>query len=260
MPDSDSYVNFDFSGNHDVATPAQTLNSFNDGSITTISSASTSSKSNNNNSSSNNNSSNITTESSGFNKSSLSISPVAKRQINSATVSRIRPQSSYSARVLVFDDSDQENGGGNQAQNSSSNNNNNNSSSVAGSGGATGGGAAVAGGSKQYSSSGDGTKSSIGLDVLTSSPKNDSSSMMSTSNSLLRNLTKSSSGNLTGSSKSLPGKDYSAILRKISYQHNYSMRSVSNGECLFKIAMHFHFKFHYCSFYSHRYFKSYTYA
>lgn len=140
--------------------------------------------------------------SSKLNKSnSASNSPVAKRHINSGSITRIRPQSSYSARVLIFDDSDQEFGG------SGSNNSN-----ASGSGNNTQDGT---------------TKSSIGLEMLGSSPKNDSS--ISSSQSLLRNLnlTKSSSGGLSGSSISLPARGYGALLRKISYQqHTYSMRSI----------------------------------
>ncbi|KNC22149.1 hypothetical protein FF38_00668, partial [Lucilia cuprina] len=139
-----------------------------------------------------------------LNKStSASNSPVAKRHINSGSITRIRPQSSYSARVLIFDDSDQELGG------SGSNNSN-----ASGSGNNTHDGT---------------TKSSTGLEMLASSPKNDSS--ISSSQSLLRNLnlTKSSSGGLSGSSISLPARGYGALLRKISYQqHTYSMRSSSN--------------------------------
>lgn len=141
-----------------------------------------------------------------LNKSnSASNSPVPKRHINSGSITRIRPQSSYSARVLIFDDSDQELGG------SGSNNSNN-----SGSGNNTHDGT---------------TKSSTGLEMLASSPKNDSS--ISSSQSLLRNLnlTKSSSGGLSGSSISLPARGYGALLRKISYQqHAYSMRSSSNGK------------------------------
>lgn len=137
--------------------------------------------------------------------SSTSNSPVAKRHINSGSITRIRPQSSYSARVLIFDDSDQELGG------SGSNNSN-----------ASGGS-----GNNTHDAT---TKSSIGLEMLASSPKNDSS--ISSSQSLLRNLnlTKSSSGGLSGSSISLPARGYGALLRKISYQqHSYSLRSSSNG-------------------------------
>ena len=141
-----------------------------------------------------------------FNKSnSASNSPVAKRHINSGSVTRIRPQSTYSARVLIFDDSDQE-VGGSGSNNSNASGSGNNTHDVI-------------------------TKSSTGLEMLASSPKNDSS--ISSSQSLLRNLnlTKSSSGGLSGSSISLPARGYGALLRKISYQqHTYSLRSSSNGE------------------------------
>lgn len=143
----------------------------------------------------------------GFNKSnSTSNSPVAKRHINSGSITRTRPQSSYSARVLIFEDSDQELGGG-------SNNSGNSVQSI---------------GNNTHDGT---TKSSTGLDMFGSSPKNDSS--ISSSQSLLRNLnlTKSSSGGLSGSSISLPARGYGALLRKISYQqHTYSLRSASNGE------------------------------
>lgn len=144
----------------------------------------------------------------GFNKSnSTSNSPVAKRHINSGSITRTRPQSSYSARVLIFEDSDQELGGG------GSNNSGNSVQSI---------------GNNTHDGT---TKSSTGLDMFGSSPKNDSS--ISSSQSLLRNLnlTKSSSGGLSGSSISLPARGYGALLRKISYQqHTYSLRSASNGE------------------------------
>ncbi|XP_075161364.1 microtubule-associated serine/threonine (MAST) protein kinase dop isoform X2 [Haematobia irritans] len=140
----------------------------------------------------------------GFNKSnSNSNSPVAKRHINSGSIARTRPQSSYSARVLIFEDSDQELGGSNNSGHSVQSVGNNTHDGT--------------------------TKSSTGLEIFGSSPKNDSS--ISSSQSLLRNLnlTKSSSGGLSGSSISLPARGYGALLRKISYQqHAYSMRSASN--------------------------------
>ncbi|XP_053953265.1 microtubule-associated serine/threonine-protein kinase 1 [Anastrepha ludens] len=138
-------------------------------------------------------------------------SPVAKRHLSTASMARMRPQSSYSARALVFDDSDQE---------------------LSASGGS--------GGSLRINSKPEmdisAIKSSTGLEVLTTSPKvtsgdkNNSTASLTTSHSLLRNsnLTKSSSGGLSGSSVSLPGRSYNALLRKISYQHGYSMRSSSN--------------------------------
>ncbi|XP_059217200.1 microtubule-associated serine/threonine-protein kinase 4 isoform X2 [Stomoxys calcitrans] len=141
-----------------------------------------------------------------FGKSnSTSNSPVAKRHISSGSITRTRPQSSYSARVLIFEDSDQEGGSNN-----------------------SGGGHSTA--QSIVNNTHDGTtKSSTGLEMYGSSPKNDSS--ISSSQSLLRNLnlTKSSSGGLSGSSISLPARGYGALLRKISYQqHTYSMRSASN--------------------------------
>lgn len=140
--------------------------------------------------------------------SSATNSPVAKRHISSGSITRSRPQSSYSARVLIFDDSDQEMGG------SGSNTSN------------------LSGGSVNITNDAT-TKSSTALEMLASSPKNDSS--ISSTQSLLRNLnlTKSSSGGLSGSSVSLPARGYGALLRKISYQqHAYSMRSSSNGKCI----------------------------
>lgn len=154
------------------------------------------------------NTSSLSPHHSGSNKltksNSASNSPVAKRHINSGSITRIRPQSSYSARVLIFDDSDQELGG------SGSNNSN-----------------ASGSGNNTHDAT---RKSSTGFEMFASSPKNDSS--ISSSQSLLRNLnlTKSSSGGLSGSSISLPARGYGALLRKISYQqHSYSLRSSSNG-------------------------------
>lgn len=130
-------------------------------------------------------------------------SPVAKRQMSSANVSRIRPQSSYSARVLIFDDSDQE--------------------AVAAAASASASAAAL---SATTSASGS------GVELLPASPAklgNDNSN----GSSLIRNLnlTKSSSGGLSGSSSSLHSRGYTALLRKISYQqHTNSMRAVSSGK------------------------------
>ncbi|XP_017463514.1 PREDICTED: putative lysozyme-like protein, partial [Rhagoletis zephyria] len=154
-----------------------------------------------------------------FNKSSSTNnstgSPVAKRHLSATAHARMRPQSSYSARALVFDDSDQELG--------------------ASGGSGSGGGGSPRINSKQEASV-NAAKSSTGLEILTASPKaaggdnSASNSSLTTSVSLLRNsnLTKSSSGGLSGSSVSLPGRSYNALLRKISYQHGYSMRSSSN--------------------------------
>ncbi|XP_036213998.2 microtubule-associated serine/threonine-protein kinase 1 isoform X2 [Bactrocera oleae] len=146
-------------------------------------------------------------------------SPVAKRHLSAASMARMRPLSSYSARALVFDDSDQE----------------------LGASGGSGSGSGSAGGSprvscKQPEMSIGATKSSTGLDMLSTSSKvsggehNISTTSLTTSHSLLRNsnLTKSSSGGLSGSSVSLTGRSYNALLRKISYQHGYSIRSSSN--------------------------------
>lgn len=126
-------------------------------------------------------------------------SPVAKRQMSSANVSRIRPQSSYSARVLIFDDSDQE--------------------------------AAAAAASASAAALSATTSAGSGVELLPASPAkmgNDNSN----GSSLIRNLnlTKSSSGGLSGSSSSLHSRGYTALLRKISYQqHTNSMRAVSSG-------------------------------
>lgn len=164
-----------------------------------------------------------TSNSNSFTKSPSSSSPIAKRHLNSSSISSVRPQSSYSARVLIFEDSDQEVA----------------LATAAGTG--TGGTNTVGTSSlKQLCTStsstveGGTTKSSTGLDILASSPKNDTS--MSSNHSLMRNLnlTKSSSGGLSGSSISLPGRNYTAFLRKISYQHNYSMRSSSNGNFYYR--------------------------
>ncbi|XP_011177378.2 microtubule-associated serine/threonine-protein kinase 1 [Zeugodacus cucurbitae] len=152
-----------------------------------------------------------------FNKTSSTGSPVAKRHLSAASMARMRPQSSYSARALVFDDSDQELG-----------------ASGGSASGSAGGSPRVS--SKQQELSVGATKSSTGLDMLSTSSKvsggehNISTTSLTTSHSLLRNtnLTKSSSGGLSGSSVSLPGRSYNALLRKISYQHGYSMRSSSN--------------------------------
>lgn len=127
-------------------------------------------------------------------------SPVAKRQMSSANVSRIRPQSSYSARVLIFDDSDQE--------------------------------AAAAAASASAAVLSATTSIGSGVELLPASPAkfgNDNSN----GSSLIRNLnlTKSSSGGLSGSSSSLHSRGYTALLRKISYQqHTNSMRAVSSGK------------------------------
>ncbi|XP_055858037.1 microtubule-associated serine/threonine-protein kinase 3 isoform X2 [Episyrphus balteatus] len=153
-----------------------------------------------------------------LNSTSSSNSPVHTRHFNSP-LARIRPQSSYSgysARVLVFDDSDQEKPSSSPVtitQNVSS------TSGLAGLSASSsspsckkGGGGAS--GPKLY------IGSSIDGEVLPSNSKDFTSS--------LRNLTKSSSSGLSESSISLPGRDYSALLRKISYQHQYSLRSSSN--------------------------------
>lgn len=71
-----------------------------------------------------------------------------------------------------------------------------------------------------------------GVELLPASPAkfgNDNSN----GSSLIRNLnlTKSSSGGLSGSSSSLHSRGYTALLRKISYQqHTNSMRAVSSGK------------------------------
>ncbi|EDW26187.1 GL24899 [Drosophila persimilis] len=44
----------------------------------------------------------LSVDSSGSTASTMSGSPVAKRQLSTANLSRIRPQSSYSARVLIL--------------------------------------------------------------------------------------------------------------------------------------------------------------
>lgn len=136
---------------------------------------------------------------------SASNSPVAARHINTGSLTRLRPQSSYSARVLIFDDSDQDLD-------------------------STKSGGSVCSGGVNTITNDNTTKSSSGLDILACSPKHDSS--VSSSQSILRNLniTKSSSGGLTASSISLPARGYGALLRKISYhQHSYSLRAASNG-------------------------------
>lgn len=131
-------------------------------------------------------------------------SPVAKRQMSSANVSRIRPQSSYSARVLIFDDSDQE-------------------------------AVAAAASASAAALSATTSASGSGVELLPASPAklgNDNSN----GSSLIRNLnlTKSSSGGLSGSSSSLHSRGYTALLRKISYQqHTNSMRAVSSGKYIF---------------------------
>lgn len=172
----------------------------------------------------------VVSAASSFSKSSTTNnsagSSAAKRHLSAASVTRARPQSSYSARALVFDDSDQE----------------------LGASGGSGSGSGSAGGSPRVSSnqpelSVGATKSSVGLDMLSTSSKmsggehNISTTSLTTSHSLLRNsnLTKSSSGGLSGSSASLTGRSYNALLRKISYQHGYSMRSSSNGEYRYKL-------------------------
>lgn len=133
----------------------------------------------------------------------MSGSPVAKRHLSTANISRIRPQSSYSARVLIFDDSDQE---------------------------AAAAAAALAAASSCNSS----VKSCSGLELLPTSPAklsigNDSANGSSMMRNL--NLTKSSSGGLSGSSSSLHSRGYTALLRKISYQqHTNSLRGVSSGK------------------------------
>ncbi|XP_022226103.2 microtubule-associated serine/threonine-protein kinase 1 [Drosophila obscura] len=144
----------------------------------------------------------MSVESSGSTASTMSGSPVAKRQLSTANLSRIRPQSSYSARVLIFDDSDQE---------------------------AAAAAAALAAASSSCNSS---VKSCSGLEMLPTSPAKLSIGNDSTnSSSIMRNLnlTKSSSGGLSGSSSSLHSRGYTALLRKISYQqHTNSLRTVSS--------------------------------
>lgn len=132
-------------------------------------------------------------------------SPISKRQANSNSITRIRPQSSYSARVLIFEDSDHDF-------------------------------------SHEFNNSCPATsllpeiglKSTSGLDFAVLSPKKDSTNF--SSQSLMRNfnLTKSSSGGLSGilsgSSVSLAPRGYGAFLRKLSYnQYSYSLRSASSG-------------------------------
>lgn len=136
-----------------------------------------------------------------INSSSSGASPVTKRQLNSANLSRIRPQSSYSARVLIFDDSDQE-------------------------------AAAVAAAALTAATS---VCSSIasGVELLPASPAKLSVDNSNNGSSLMRNpnLTKSSSGGLSGSSSSLHSRGYTALLRKISYQqHTNSMRAATSGK------------------------------
>lgn len=136
----------------------------------------------------------------------MSGSPVPKRHLSTANLSRIRPQSSYSARVLIFDDSDQE---------------------------AAAAAAALAAASSSCNSS---VKSCSGLELLPTSPAKLSIGNDSTNgSSMMRNLnlTKSSSGGLSGSSSSLHSRGYTALLRKISYQqHTNSLRAVSGGKRL----------------------------
>lgn len=142
--------------------------------------------------------------------SSSSNSPISKRNINSNSITRIRPQSSYSARVLIFEDSDHELNHENLAvlkKNSSP------ATSLP---------------------SDIGMKSSGGLELASSAPKNDSSLLSSQSSMRNLNLTKSSSGGLSGvlsgSSVSLAPRGYGAFLRKLSYnQYSYSLRSASSG-------------------------------
>ncbi|XP_034659666.1 microtubule-associated serine/threonine-protein kinase 3 isoform X1 [Drosophila subobscura] len=133
--------------------------------------------------------------------STMSGSPVAKRQLSTANLPRIRPQSSYSARVLIFDDSDQE--------------------------AATAAAALEAASASCHSS----VKCS-GMEMLrTSSGKLSIGNDSPNSSSIMRNLnlTKSSSGGLSGSSSSLHSRGYTALLRKISYeQHSNSLRAVSS--------------------------------
>ncbi|XP_032290509.1 microtubule-associated serine/threonine-protein kinase 3 isoform X2 [Drosophila virilis] len=143
------------------------------------------------------------------NSSCSDASPVAKRQLSSANLSRIRPQSSYSARVLIFEDSDHE---------------------------AAAAAAAAAASAQSAASSfnASGADASSGVELLPVSPAklgvNDNSNSNNGS-SLIRNLnlTKSSSGGLSGSSSSLHSRGYTALLRKISYQqHTNSLRAVSS--------------------------------
>ncbi|XP_004522249.1 microtubule-associated serine/threonine-protein kinase 1 [Ceratitis capitata] len=165
-----------------------------------------------------------------FNKSASTAnnstgSPVAKRHLSASSMTRMRPQSSYSARALVFDDSDQELG----------------ASGGSGSGNSASSSPRVSINKQQQQETGVGVgvsvvKSSTAMEMLSTSPKlsgiehNTSTPSLTTSASLLRNsnLTKSSSGGLSGSTVSLTGRSYNALLRKISYQHGYSLRSSSN--------------------------------
>ncbi|XP_034480757.1 microtubule-associated serine/threonine-protein kinase 1 [Drosophila innubila] len=133
-----------------------------------------------------------------INSSSSGASPVAKRQLNSGNLSRIRPQSSYSARVLIFDDSDQE---------------------------AAAAAAALTAATSVCSSN------ASGVELLPASPAKLGIDNSNNGSSLMRNLnlTKSSSGGLSGSSSSLHSRGYTALLRKISYQqHTNSMRAVGS--------------------------------
>ncbi|XP_067645232.1 microtubule-associated serine/threonine-protein kinase 3 [Eurosta solidaginis] len=142
-------------------------------------------------------------------------SPVAKRHLSAASMARMRPQSSYSARALVFDDSDHDLS----------------ASGGSGSGGGSGGCSPRISNKQDMNVSA--PKLSTRLEVLSASPKvssgdnNVSANSLTTSHPLLHssNLTKSSSGGLSGSSVSLTGRSYNALLRKISYQHGYSLRS-----------------------------------
>lgn len=154
------------------------------------------------------------------NSSCSDASPVAKRQLSSANLSRIRPQSSYSARVLIFEDSDHE------------------AAAAAAAAAASADADALRTAQSAASSfNASGADASSGVELLPVSPAklgvNDNSNSNNGS-SLIRNLnlTKSSSGGLSGSSSSLHSRGYTALLRKISYQqHTNSLRAVSSGKC-----------------------------
>lgn len=159
------------------------------------------------------------------NTSSFFNSPSTTNTLNSMSSSnspvhkptRIRPQSSYSARVLLYDDSDVE-----KSSSSSSPPTQNvvtASSSTGPSCKKNNNITSFASGSKLNIGPGGGG----GVEGETILPSN-----FRDLTSSLKNLLKTSSSGLSESSISLPGRDYSAILRKISYQHQYSSRSSSN--------------------------------
>ncbi|XP_030375087.1 microtubule-associated serine/threonine-protein kinase 3 isoform X2 [Scaptodrosophila lebanonensis] len=131
------------------------------------------------------------------NNRKVSSNIVAKR--HATNLSRIRPQSSYSARVLVFDDLDQE----------------------------------IATSTEVLAINDESltAKSSDGLEMFPISPaKIGDATCSSSTQSLVRNLnlTKSSSGGLSGSSNSLHSRGYTALLRKISYQQRAVSSETSN--------------------------------